>query len=115
MGAFQLFLCLSVVDSVEVAAEFHVMFAVGTNEFVSCQEILVGHCGEIVDDDLVRFIFSVGRLVVVKVALVFDFFDVMLEERGAFIVRLQIAKQLFIELLKHGANLLFINIALVTS
>lgn len=79
--------CPLVVDSVEVAAEFYMVAAVGTDEFVSRQEILVGHRGEVVDDDLVRLFLSVGRVVVVKAALALDFFDVVLEERGAFVVR----------------------------
>ena len=66
--------------------------AVGADEFVGRQEILVGHRGEVVDDDLVRLFLSVRRVVIVKAALALDFFDVVLEERRAFVVRLQVTK-----------------------
>ena len=55
----------------------------------------------------------VGRIVVVKAALALDFLDVVFEERGAFVVRLQVAKQLLVELLEHRANFFFVNIALI--
>ena len=89
-----------VVEVVEIAGVFHIVAAVREQIPVQVNEIIVGHAGDIVHNDLVGFGLFVGHLPGI-VGLVYIIY-VMAEDGGVGLALGQVIQQLLVNFLHHG-------------